>query len=181
MHAIALRCQVRIEPQRRGYDEAEQELLLDIFGRRAQWSSTVRPFLWAQCSTLVQGFEASTEVDLPLPCSYDFEVSAGKYLQALGEGEIPLVLLFNGTVFSRGQTGFAVQQLPWDAEASYRLPVAVWRELMDQHFPNSAWLRLGRDSFQALQRYRTSRGLLDWDETVTSLLSRAEVEVAEPR
>ena len=177
----ALRCQVRIEPQRRGYGDVEEELLKDIFGRRPQWSQTVRPFLWTQCVTLVQGFTGTTEAELPLPCSYDFEVSASKYLHALRDGEIPLVLLFNGTVFSRGQTGFAVHQLPWDAEAAYRLPVSVWRALLDQHFPNSAWLRLGRDSFETLQHYRTSRGLLDWDETVSSLVREATADsVVEP-
>ncbi|MGI8667713.1 MAG: DUF6084 family protein [Jatrophihabitans sp.] len=173
VHAIALRCQVRIEPQRRGYGDVEEELLLDIFGRRPQWSSTVRPFLWTHTSTLVQGFTGSTEVELELPCSYDFEVSASKYLHALRDGEIPLVFLFNGTVFSRGETGYAVHQLPWDAEAAYLMPVAVWRAVLDQHFPNSAWLRLGTETFEALQHYRTTHALLDWDETMTELLRRA--------
>jgi hypothetical protein len=176
VHAIALRCQVRIEPQRRGYGDVEEELLLDIFGRRPQWSSTVRPFLWTHCGALVQGFSGSTEVELLLPCSYDFEVSASKYLHALRDGEIPLVFLFNGTVFSRGETGFAVRQLSWDAEAGYRMPVAVWRSLMDQHFPNSAWLRLGSDAFEALQHYRTTHALLDWDGTMFALLRHSSEE-----
>ena len=34
---------------------------------------------------------ASTEVDLPVTCTYDFEVAAAKYLHALDDGEIPLV------------------------------------------------------------------------------------------
>lgn len=177
VHAAALRCQLRIEPQRRGYGDLEADLLLDIFGQRPQWSSTVRPFLWTHASTLVQGFTGRTEVELPVPCTFDFEVSASKYLHALRDGEIPLVFLFNGTVFSRGETGFAVHQLPWDAEASYPLPVAVWRALMDQHFPNSAWLRLSRDSFEALQHYRTAHALLDWDEAVGRLLSGAAEEI----
>ena len=173
VHAAALRCQVRIEPQRRGYGDVEEELLLDIFGRRPQWSQTVRPFLWTHCSALVQGFSDRTEIDLPMACTYDFEVSASKYLHALRGGEVPLVFLFNGTVFSRGDTGFAVHQLPWDAEASFRMPVAAWRALMDQHFPNSAFVRLGREQFEALQRYRTAHALLDWDQTVDRLLPTA--------
>ena len=32
VHAIALRCQLRIEPQRRPYDAQEQEGLADLFG-----------------------------------------------------------------------------------------------------------------------------------------------------
>ncbi|MEO6703427.1 MAG: DUF6084 family protein [Jatrophihabitantaceae bacterium] len=180
VHAMALRCQVRIEPQRRSYDDDEARLLLDIFGQRSQWPSTVRSLLWTQTSTMVQGFTASTEVELPLPCSYDFEVAASKYLHALHDGEIALEFLFNGTVFSHGESGYAVHQLPWDAEASYRLPVTVWRALMQQHFPNSSWLRLRRDTFQALQAYRTGRALLDWDEAVLELLkSRAADSWAE--
>jgi len=173
VHAIALRCQVRIEPQRRGYGDVEEELLLDIFGRRPQWPDTVRPFVWLHAATMVRGFTSAAEFELPLACSYDFEVAASKYLHALRDGELPLIFLFNGTVFGNVDTGFAVRQLSWDSEASYRMPVAVWRALMEQHFPGSSWLRLGRRGFEALQRYRTTHALLDWDETVEQLLRQA--------
>ena len=63
--------------------------------------------------------------------------------------------------------------IPWDREASYGLPVAVWREAMEQHFPGSAWLRLGRDTFDALYRYRSGNALLSWDEAVRRLLKEA--------
>lgn len=173
VHAIALRVQVRIEPQRRAYSDEEGKALQDLFGPRSRWSDTVRPFLWTHCVTLVQGFTASTQVDLPLPCTYDFEVSASKYLDALDDGEIPLVLLFSGTVFTRGETGFAVQQVPWHTETNYRLPVRVWRDLMQAHFPNSAWIRLGREQFDALAAFKTDHALLGWDDTVGMLLERA--------
>jgi hypothetical protein len=173
VHAIALRCQVRIEPQRRGYGDVEEELLLDIFGRRPRWPDTVRPFVWLHAAAMVRGFTSATEFELPLACSFDFEVAASKYLHALRDGELPLVFLFNGTVFGNAGTGFAVRQLSWDSEASYRMPVPVWRALMDQHFPNSSWLRLSRRGFEALQRYRTTHALLDWDETVEQLLRQA--------
>ena len=180
IHTIALRCQVRIEPQRRGYGDVEEELLLDIFGHRPQWADTVRPFLWLHSTAMVRGFTTAAEFDLPLPCSYDFEVAASKYLHALRDGELPLMFLFNGTVFSNASTGFAVRQLSWDAEAGYRMPVAVWRDLMEQHYPNSGWLRLSTESFQALQRYRTTHALLDWDETVEQLLHRADAAADSP-
>jgi Family of unknown function (DUF6084) len=173
VHSVALRCQIRIEPQRRTYDTAEEALLRDIFGTRPQWSETLRPFLWTHCTTLVQGFSGTTEVALPVACSYDFAVAAHKYLAMLRDGEIPLVLLFSGTVFSRGADGLQVSQVPWHAEANYRLPVAVWRAVMDQHFPNTAWIRLGRESFEALARYKSERGLLGWDEAVDDLLHPA--------
>lgn len=171
VHAVALRTQVRIEAQKRRYDEAEASGLLDLFGPRKRWVDTLKPFLWMHTTATVQGFTGSTEVELVLPCTYDLEVAGAKYLHALRDGEIPLVLLFSGTIFSRGATGFEVEQIPWDKEASYRLPVRVWREMMDRHFPNGGWLRLDRDTIDALSHFKGSRGLISWDETVAALLA----------
>ncbi len=64
VHAIALRCQVRIEPQRRRYEPADETGLRALFGDRDRWSQTLKPFQWMQCHTTVQGFTGSTEVDL---------------------------------------------------------------------------------------------------------------------
>ncbi len=174
IHAIALRAQVRLEPQRRPYSEEEAAGLSDMFGPRERWTSTVRPFLWMQCSTLVQGFTAATEVDLPMPCSYDFEVTASKYLHALRDGTVPVVLLFSGTVFTRGVAGFGVEQVPWDREVRYDLPVRVWREMVAEHFPGAGWLRLDHETLARLAAYKGARGLTTFDDTVASLLSAAE-------
>ncbi|GAC1458776.1 MAG: DUF6084 family protein [Pseudarthrobacter sp.] len=174
VHAIALRCQVRILPQRRGYRPEEEAGLLDLFGERSRWPTTLKSFLWMQCSTLVQGFTGDTEVRLPLPCTFDFDISAAKYLQSLRDGLVPLELLFSGTVFTRGEAGFGVEQVPWDLEASYRLPVDAWRRLMDQYFPGTGWLRLDRDVLTALLQYKAARGLTSWDATMESLLANAE-------
>ncbi|XAS69416.1 DUF6084 family protein [Micrococcaceae bacterium Sec5.7] len=173
IHAIALRCQVRIQPQRRGYGAEEAEGLLDLFGARERWPVTLKPFLWMQCSTMVQGFTGQTEVDLPLPCTFDFDVAGAKYLHALREKTIPIELLFSGTVFTRGSTGFGVEQVPWDREATYQLPVAVWRELMDAFFPNAGWIRLDRDVLNALAHYKSVLGLTSWEEAIEGLLAKA--------
>jgi hypothetical protein len=122
---------------------------------------------------MVPGFESRTEVDLPLGCTYDFEVASAKYFHALDEGEVPLVFLFSGTVFTRGETGFSVEPVPWHKEAAYRLPVRVWRDLMDRYFPGSAWIRLGRESFDALHRFKGERALPTWDEAIDALLRQA--------
>jgi len=119
---------------------------------------------------MVQGFTGTTQVTLPLECTYDFEVAAAKYLHALRDGTIPLQFLWSGTVFGRGAKGFAVQQVPWDREERYDMPVAVWRDLMQQHFPNTGWLRLNRDTIDALAAYRSARGLLGFDDAITTLL-----------
>jgi hypothetical protein len=173
VHAIALRCQVRIDPLRRRYDDEEAAGLTDLFGPRERWATTQHPFLWQHTSTMVQGFTGSTQVNLPLECTYDFEVTASKYLHALRDGAVELQFLFSGTVFTAGTRGFAVAQVPWDREDTYRMPVAVWHDLMRQHYPNTGWLRLDHDTVSALAAYRSAHGMLSLDEAVTALL-RAE-------
>jgi Family of unknown function (DUF6084) len=170
IHAIALRAQVRIEPQRRSYRADEEAALLDLFGRRERWYDTLKPFMWMQASTMVQGFDGLTEVDLALPCTYDFDVTASKYLHALRDGAVSVVLLFSGTVFTRGERGFGVEQIPWDREARYDMPVSVWRQVMDQHYPGTGWLRLDRDLIDRLARHKAEHGLTTWDETIQALL-----------
>jgi len=173
VHALALRCQIRIEPQRRGYDRAEEERLSELFGATSRWGASVRPFLWTHVSTTVPGFQDWTEVELPLQCTYDFEVAGAKYLHAVREGEVPLLFLFTGTVFTRGPLGFSAEPVPWDQEASYRLPVAVWRGVMDQYFPDSGWVRIRRGTLDELQRYKVDHALATWDQTVERLLAEA--------
>jgi hypothetical protein len=177
IHAIALRCQVRIEPQRRRYDAGEQQGLVGLFGERDRWIDTLKPFLWMQCNTTVQGFTDVTEVDLVLPCTYDFDVIGSRYLHALDAGTVPLTLLFSGTVFTKGANGFGVQQVPWDCEARYDMPVSVWRQMIESYFPNTGWIRLEHEVLTRLADYRASHGLTTWEETVQTLLAAAQDEV----
>jgi hypothetical protein len=179
VHALALRAQVRIQPQRRRYDDTEEQALLDLFGDRTRFAQTLKPFAWLHTSTVAQGFTGSTEITLPLPCTYDFEVSGTKYLHALRDGEVPLLFLFSGTVFTRGTTGFSVAQVPWDQEAAYRLPVTVWRDLMEEVFPGTEWVRMDRRTVDALAHHRHVRGLTSWDAVVTTLLAEALDEAGE--
>ncbi len=174
VHAIALRCQVRIEPQRRRYDEADESGLRALFGERDRWADTLKPFLWMQCNAMVQGFTDITEVDLALPCTYDFEFTGSRYLHAVSEGTIPIVLLFSGTVFTKGTNGFGVQQVPWDCEASYQLPVSVWQAMMAAYYPGTGWIRLDHDVLRSLADYKSEHGLTTWEETVQSLLAERD-------
>jgi hypothetical protein len=173
IHTIALRCQIHIAPQRRRYAGGEQERLWELFGEPARWSDTLRPLLWAHTSVLAPGFQGSTEVDMPLACTYDFEVTAAKYFHALEDGEIPLVFLFSGSAFIKEAHGFRVEPVPWEKQAAYRLPVPVWRGLMDQYFPGSAWIRLQRPCFDALHHFKGRRALPSWDAAIEALLQEA--------
>lgn len=173
IHSIALRCQIRIEPQRRRYSPEEADGLLELFGEPSRWGDTLKPMQFATVSLMVPSFGGSTEVDLPVPCTYDFEVAAAKYLHALGDGEVPLLLLFSGTVFTKGLGGFSVGQVPWHKEATYRLPVSVWREIMDRFFPGAGWIRVRRDTLDALQRFKAVRALPTWDDALEALFKEA--------
>lgn len=168
--SIALRCQIRIEPQRRRYSDAEAARLLELFGETPRWGDTLRPFLWTHVMTLVGGFSGSTTVDLHVPCTYDFDVAAAKYLHGLDDGEIPLLLLFSGTVFTRTANGVGVTQIPWDRETSFRMPARVWRGVMDLYFPNTGWLRLRRETLDALLRFKAEHALPSWEAVVETLL-----------
>jgi hypothetical protein len=169
VHTIALRAQVQIEPQKRRYTEGESSALVDLFGTLDRYGDTLKPMLWTHVSTMVLGFSGEKEFELQIPCSYDFEVAANKYLNALENGEIPMILLFSGTVYTEGERGIAAELMSWSCEARYRLPVAVWRATMDAHFPNSAWIRIDRDVFAELDRFRVSESIPTWDATIARL------------
>ncbi|MFF8571430.1 DUF6084 family protein [Streptomyces sp. NPDC015408] len=172
VHALALRCQIRIEPARRGYGDAEAGALADLFGERSRWGSSLNPVQFAQVSLMVQGFTGETETDLVVPCTYDMDIASTRYFNALEEGEVPLLMLFSGTAFT-GARGFHVEPVPWDKEAAFRMPVKTWREMVEQHFPGSGWLRLPRDAMDALLDYRSRQALPSWEATVDHLLRAA--------
>jgi hypothetical protein len=172
---VALRCQIQVEATRRGYASEEQERLSDLFGEPDRWGQTLRPMLWTHASVIASPFEGETDVDLAVPCTFDFNVAATKYFAGLSDGDVPLLFLFSGTVFYESDTGsLQVAQIPWDREARYRLPIAVWRRMMEEHYPNTAWLSLRQDVFDRLYQYKVSRGIPTWEKTVESLLPGVE-------
>ena len=172
IHTVALRCQIQIEVARRRYNEGEQERLLDLFGEPERWGQTLRTMLWTHASIVVTPFQGSTLVELPVTCTFDFNVAATKYFAGLEDGEIPLLMLFSGTVFYEGAGGgLQVSQISWEKEAKYKLPLSVWQEMMSFYYPNSAWLSLRRDVFDRLSRYKMQRGIPTWEQALESLLN----------
>jgi hypothetical protein len=176
--SISLRTQIRIAATQRRYDQTEQEKLRELFGEPRQWKDTLRSLLWTNTNTIVTRFSGGRVFEMPVACTYDFDVVGTKYFAALGDGEIPLEFLFSGTVFYRkGGGALQVAQISWEKEAKFRLPVRLWREMMDHYFPNSAWLRLHKNTFDRLYDYRSRHALLTWDRTLESLLNTADKEV----
>jgi hypothetical protein len=181
--AVVLRCQVRIQPQQRRYNAVEGERLSDLFGTVDRWADTLKPLLFTTLTVMVPAFRGSIELDVDLPCSYDLEVAASRYFQSLDDGDIPLLLLFSGTVFAQTGTGLFIEPVPWHKECSFRLPVRVWRETMNRYFPDSGWLMLRRDTLDALGRYKSRHALASWNDTVLALLAETghPVDVAAER
>jgi len=180
IHTIALRAQIQIEATRRRYSDEEKAKLLDLFGEPDRWSRTLRAMLWTHASVVIPAFTGGTIADLQIPCTFDFNVAATKYFHGVADGEIPLNLLFSGTVFYALPDGtLQVTPIPWNKEARFRLPVQVWRQMMDEYYPNSAWLSVHRDVFERLYEFKVRNGIPSWEEALDRLLAGAEETVAQ--
>jgi hypothetical protein len=175
VRSVALNTQIRIAATGRHYEAAEQERLLELFGEPSRWKDTLRSLLWTHTVLQVPRFSGSTVVDMPVACTYDLEVVAAKYFYALQDGEVPLEFLFSGTIFYAGEDGrLQTTRISWEKEAEFRLPVRLWKEMMDQYFPNSAWVRLRKDVFDQIYDYKVRKGLPTWEATVEALLRASE-------
>jgi hypothetical protein len=173
VHAMALRCQIRIEPHRRRYSPDEARRLYDLFGDTSRWAETLKPVQLATVPVMVPGFSSVTEAELQVPCTYDLEVASGRYLQGLDDGTVPLLLLFSGTVFTAHGDSMRVEPIPWSSEATYRMPVAVWRDVVAEHFPGSAWLRCSTQTLDTLSAFKAEHALPTWDAALSALLAAA--------
>jgi hypothetical protein len=171
IHTVALRCQIQLEVTRRKYSPEDRERLLDLFGEPDRWGQTLRNLLWTHASVIVPSFTGSTLVDLPVPCSFDFNIAATKYFDGLEDGEVPICLQFSGTVFYAGnEGGLQVAPISWDKEARFKLPVRVWRKMMESYYPNSAWLCLRKDAFDRLYQYKVRLGIPSWEDVIESIV-----------
>lgn len=172
IRSVMLCVQVRIAPGQRGYDDATRARLVEVFGQREQWATTMRTLLWSQTTLTVPAFTGSTVVQLPMPCTYDFDIVATKLFHGINDGDIPLEFLFSGTVFYSGAQGqLRTARISWERDANFRLPATLWKSMMAHYFPNSAWLRLPQDTFDRLYAYKTQHSLASWDDTVIALLA----------
>jgi hypothetical protein len=175
IRSILLDTQIQIAARRRHYDAAAHDRLFELFGPPADWGTTLRTLLWHRVTVVVPAFTGVTSVNVDVPCTYDLEVAASRYLDALSDGVVPLEFLFSGSVFASGPGGgLSVTRLSWEQEAGYQLPVRVWREVMDAYFRGYAWLRLRKDAFDRLSAYKSRNALATWEDTLDSLLPAAE-------
>ena len=180
IQSIALRCQIQIETTQRRYTPGEQAQLYDLFGEPERWSRTLRSLLWTYASAMVPSFQGETVIELPVPCTFDFNVAATKYFAGLSAGVVPLDLMFSGSVFFESPDyGLQVTQIPWNKEARFRLPIVAWQDMMGHYYPNTAWLCLRRDVFERLARYKSEQGIPTWEQALESILPNQPKTVEE--
>jgi hypothetical protein len=173
--SVALRCQIQIEVTRRRYTEQEQERLLDLLGAPDRWSQTLRNMHWTNVTATVAPFIGSTTVEVQVPCTFDFNVAATKYFHGVESGDIPLCIMFSGSVFyDAGDCTTQVAPISWSKETRFRLPVETWRGLMDTYYPNSAWLCLRKDVFERLYEYKVRHAIPTWEAAIERLLPGCE-------
>ncbi|MDQ6805583.1 MAG: DUF6084 family protein [Actinomycetota bacterium] len=175
VYMIALTVQLMLEPARRSYDADTHERLKGLFGEPERWAVTTRSLLWAHVDMVVPAFTGSTTVTVPVSCSYDLEVAAAKYLYSLPEGEVPLAFHFNGTIYYKDYDGrMQMVLVSWTRSCDYRMQVSVWQEMMQEYYPNTAWIALGGATIDALQREQVNRGLATADACILTLLEENE-------
>jgi len=180
IRSVALTTQIRIATRQRPYDPVEQARLMELFGEPSRWATTLHSMFWTQTMLLIPAFSGSTLVDLPVPCTYDLDVAAAKYFHGVTEGDVPLEFLFSGTIFYASTNGLLqAARIPLDREATYPLPVRVWKAMMAHYFPGSIWLRLRQDVFDRLHAYRAGCALSSWEETIDALLRGTSRELEE--
>ena len=173
IQSVILQAQIQIHPTQRSYAAAEKEKLSELFGTPDRWGQTLRARLWTHASATLRQFAGKTEATLSVPCTYDLNVAATKYFYALEDGEVPLLFLFSGTIFYEAADGrLQIQQVSWNKESAYRMPITVWQAMMDEHYPNSAWISLEREVFDRLYDYRRRAGASTWEQTIERLLTQ---------
>jgi hypothetical protein len=172
VRSVLLDTQLQIAARRRPYGPGAHDRLFELFGPVAGWGTTLRTLPWVRTTCVVPAFTHTTLAPLDVVCTYDLEVAAARYFDALDDGEVPLEFLFSGTLFYG--TPMQAVRISWESEAEYRMPVALWRETMERHFPDTTWLRLRREAFDRLATYKSRRALATWEDVFDELLEGRE-------
>jgi len=175
IQSATLQVQIQFECPKRAYNDSEKEKLLDLFGTPDRWGQTLRNRLWTHATAALGSFSGKATARMAVPCTFDLNVSAAKYFDAIEQGEVPLLFLFSGTVFYSAANGrLQVQRISHEKECSWRMPGRAWRELMDAHWPNMAWIAMHREIFDRLCEYKRRHGLPTWEEAFEQLLAGEE-------
>ena len=134
IYTVALTAMIEIEPSKRRYDDAEREKLVELFGEPERWASTTSSLRWAQAQVLVPSFTDSTRFALELPCTYDHEVGATKYLNGpeRRHGPPSLPLQRHGDLGGRRRPHAADPGAMGLLRPLSTMPESAWRAMMDE-------------------------------------------------
>lgn len=164
VHVAALRCRIDIDAGRRSYTAQDRERLQELFGETSRWAETPGSLLWTTAMLVIPAFSGSAVGDLLVPCSFDFNVAATKYFHGLQEGVAPLRFEFSGQVVYESAGGNLESAGISDAQSCFELPISIWTEMMELYYPASVWLRLPRETFDRLYRYKIDAGIPTWED-----------------
>jgi len=171
IHNVILQCQMHLDVTRRRYTADEQRRLSDLFGQPSQWNETLRRMFWTNTNLIIPAFNDSAVVSLNVPCTFDFNVAVTKYFEGVEDGHIPVAFYFSGTVFFAGENGgLQVEKISWEKEATYDMPVQVWRDMMNAYYPNTAWLCLRKDAFDKLYEYKVRHGIPTFEQALETVV-----------
>lgn len=175
VYTIAASILITIEPAKRSYDGDTRARLVELFGEPGRWATTTTSFRWAQVDVLVPRFAGATEFEIPVPCTYDVEVAAAKYLHGLADGQAPLRFHFSGTILYQGEGG-AIQMvpIPWDCSVRYSMPVSAWQRMIAAHYPHRGWIPLHTETIERLSRRKTEAGAPTYDDLIERLLEAGD-------
>ena len=179
VYAAALKCQVMVEAIKRAYNESEKDKLHELFGEPFRWDETLKSFFWTIINIPVPRFTGKTVVEVTIPCSEDQAMAAGKYFYSVSDGDVPLAFLFSGTLFYKDTEGdLQISLVPWEKEAFYKMPASLWQNLMDIYFPNCRWLRVSKETYDKLVKYKAQSAYPTLETALESLLKDALKEIS---
>jgi hypothetical protein len=171
VRSALLRCQIQIDARARTYDARESEALRDIFGSGTVWGRAVGRLLWTHATAVVPEFEQETTFDVHAPCTIDLGLAWARYFAAIGAAEVPVLLLFSGTIFhDAGDGALRTAPIPWSAEARCTVSADMWREALQEHYGCLAAIPLRKDLLDRLDRYRQRSGVSSWERAIEKLL-----------
>ena len=177
VYAAALKCQIIIEATKRRYDAETKVRLYELFGESERWNETVGTTLWQIIMVPVPRFTNQVVVEINVTCSEDQTVAAGKYFYGVRDGLVPLAFLFSGTLFFKDLEGnLQITLIPWEKEASCKMPAVLWQEMMDAHYPNTRWLHSSKEMYEKLVEYKSQNNFQTLENCLEDILEESFME-----
>jgi hypothetical protein len=174
--AASLTVDIRIDVARRAYPPGARAALAEVFGLPSQWTRTMTPLAWTQITVQVPAVEDRARLPLTVGCATDAELAITRYLRAVGNEPVPLLLLFSGTLFYRPKPdagSLLTARVPWSAECDGTLPAGLWHSLVQRYYGDAPWLRLSRQTYERLDAHRLRQVLPDTEAAVADLIDRS--------